>query len=260
MSRFFGVMRHEINMSLRRPGLWVAYGLLFIFYSVTVMYPVPEEQVIVLTTKQTWQYAGQMAFTFNLFLPVAVGILSADRLQRDFRQGVRELQESTPLDLATYTLAKYFGVLAASLAPVLLWIWLITALFIAFGNAPIGFLYTISLAFFSITVPAFAFVIAFSLACPLIMPLRVYQILFTGYWFWGNYINPEVFPTLNGTLLTASGMYAFQGYFLGFMGNNGEPLTYSAADATLNILVLFLCVAAVMVVLNFYLRWQSRRA
>lgn len=259
MSRFFGVLRHEFTMSLRRPGLWIAYSLLFLFYSVTVMYPVPEEQVTILTDKQTWQYAGQMAFTFNLFLPVMVGILSADRLLRDFRQGVRELQESTPLSLVTYTLGKYFGVLLASLTPVLIWLWLITGLFIAFGNAPIEFFFTMTLAFFAIMVPAFAFVTAFSLACPLIMPLRVYQILFTGYWFWGNYINPEFFPTLNGTLLTVSGMYAYQGYFLGFI-NASEPLTYSASDATLNLIVLGLCIVAVMVVLNVYLQWQSRRA
>lgn len=239
--------------------MWIAYGLLFIFYSITVMYPVPEEKVTILTDKQIWQYAGQMGFTFNLFLPVMVGILSADRLQRDFRMGVRELQESTPLQLVEYTLGKYFGVLLASLAPVLIWVWLITGLFIAFGNAPIDFFFTMTLAFFAIMVPAFAFVTAFSLACPLIMPLRVYQILFTGYWFWGNYINPEFFPTLNGTLLTVSGMYAYQGYFLGFI-NASEPLAYSTSDATLNLIVLGLCIVAVMVVLNVYLQWQSRRA
>lgn len=259
MSRFFGVLRHEFNMSLRRPGLWIAYGLLFIFYSVTVMYPVPEEEVTILTDKQTWQYAGQMAFTFNLFLPVMVGILSADRLLRDFRMSVRELQESTPLHLAEYTLGKYFGVLLASLTPVLIWLWLITGLFIVFGNAPIEFFFTMTLAFLAIMVPAFAFVTAFSLACPLIMPLRVYQILFTGYWFWGNYINPEFFPTLNGTLLTVSGMYAYQGFFGGFI-NSAAPLQYSAADATLNLIVLALCIAAVMITLNVYLQWQSRRA
>lgn len=259
MSRFFGILRHEFSMFLRRPSLWIAYGLVFIFYSVTIMYPVPEEQVTLLTDKQNWQYAGQMVYTFNLFFPVLVGILSADRLLRDFRQGIRELQESTPLSLATYTLGKYFGILAASLAPVLVWVWLISGLFIAFGNAPIRFLYTITIAFFAIMVPAFAFVIAFSLACPLIIPLRVYQILFTGYWFWGNYISPEYFPTLNGTLLTVSGMYAYNGYFFGFIKAT-EPLKYSASDATLNLIVLALTIVAVMVVLNYYLQWKSRRA
>ncbi len=259
MSQFFGVLRHEFNMSLRRPGLWIAFGLLFIFYTLTVMYPVPDEESIPIVQSQIWQFAGQMTFTFNLFLPVAVGILSADRLQRDMRQGIRELQESTPLRLAIYILGKYFGVLLASLTPVLIWIWVVTGLFISFGNAPISILYTITLAFFAIMVPTFAFVTAFSLACPLVMPLRVYQILFTGYWFWGNYINPEMFPTLNGTLLTASGLFALQGYFLGFMGST-EELTYTANEATLNLLVLGISIAAVLFALHQYLQWQTRRA
>lgn len=258
MSQFFGIMRHEFKMYLSRPGLWIAYGLVFIFYTVTFLYPSPDEEVIILTGKQTWQYAGQMAYTFNLFLPVLVGILSADRLLRDFRGGIRELQESTPLTFATYTLGKYFGILAASLAPVLVWVWLISALFVAFRNVPVQFLYAMTVAFFAMIAPAFAFVIAFSLACPLIMPLRVYQILFTGYWFWGNYISPEYFPTLNGTLLTVSGVFAYHGYFHGFI-NAADPLKYSAADATLNLIVLGLIVAAVMVVLNRYLQWKSRR-
>lgn len=259
MSQFFGVLRHEFNMSLRRPGLWIAFGLLFIFYTLTVMYPVPDEESIPIIQSQIWQFAGQMTFTFNLFLPVAVGILSADRLQRDVRQGIRELQESTPLSLAIYILGKYFGVLLASLTPVLIWLWVVTGLFISFGNAPLSILYTMTLAFFAIMVPAFAFVTAFSLACPLVMPLRVYQILFTGYWFWGNYINPEMFPTLNGTLLTASGLFALQGYFLGFMGST-EELTYTANEATLNLLVLGISIAAVLFALNQYLQWQARRA
>jgi len=150
-------------------------------------------------------------------------------------------------------------VLAASLAPVLVWIWVVTACLFATGNAPIQLMYAMTVTFFAMIVPAFAFVIAFSLACPLVMPLRVYQILFTGYWFWGNYISSEVFPTLNGTLLTAGGMHVYQGYFGGFYGLT-DPLEYTAIDATLNLLVLGLCIAAVMIVLNYYLQWQSRRA
>lgn len=259
MSQFFGVLRHEFNMSLRRPGLWIAFGLLFTFYTLTVIYPVPDEESIPIVQSQIWQFAGQMTFTFNLFLPVAVGILSADRLQRDVRQGIRELQESTPLRLEIYILGKYFGVLLASLTPVLIWLWVVTGLFIGFGNAPISIFYTMTLAFFAIMVPAFAFVTAFSLACPLVMPLRVYQILFTGYWFWGNYISPEMFPTLNGTLLTASGLFALQGYFLGFMGNT-EELAYTANEATLNLLVLGISIAAVLFTLHQYLQWHARRA
>ena len=129
------------------------------------------------------------------------------------------------------------------------------------GHAPIGFLAAVPVAFLAITVPAFAFVVAFSLACPLVMPFRVYQILFTGYWFWANFIPPRLFPTLNGTLLTPSGMYALQGFFSGkaSLALDGRRL-YTAAEAIENLSVLGLCIAAVLLLLGLHLRRQTRRA
>lgn len=257
MSRFFGVLRHEFNMSIRRPGLWIAYGLLFVFYTFSVFWQSPTVSKVVLTENDVWQFAGRMGFTFNLFLPVAAGILAADRMQRDFRLGVRELQASTPLRVVVYILAKYLGVTFAFLFPILVWILIITTVLILQGTAPLLLLYTMTLAFFSMTLPAIAFVTAFSLACPLIMPLRVYQILFTGYWFWGNYLNRNEFPTLSGTYLTPGGMLVLDGFFCGFAGST--PI-YTSTDATLSLMTLGLSILAVILTLKFYLEHQTRRA
>ncbi len=250
MSNFFGVVRHEFNMSIRRPSLWIAFGLLFMFYTLSAFRG--ELQV---KPNELWQFSGQMGFVFNLFLPVAAGILAADRMQRDFRLGVRELQLSTPLRVSIYILGKYVGVTLAFLTPILIWIWIITSGLIVQDKAPLYLLYTMTLAFFSITLPAIAFVTAFSLACPLIMPLRVYQILFTGYWFWGNYLNQEQFPTLSGTYLTPGGMLVFDGYFGGFAGMT--PI-YTSTDATLSLITLGLSILAVILILNFYLGRQAQ--
>ncbi len=264
MSQFFALVRHEFKMSIRRPGLWIALGLLMAFYTGTILLPgggpgkVDPEEVI--TVKTLWQYAGQFTFQFNLFLPVAVGILAADRMQRDFRLGVRELQNSSPLTTAKYILAKYLGVLASLFLPVFAWVIALAVLIPSLGLAPFSFAYALPLASLAITLPAFAFVTAFSLACPLIMPLRVYQILFVGYWFWGNFINPEFFPTLNGTLLTAGGMLAYQGFFGGFPLTEPAKLEYTPVEASLNLVVLGLCIAAVLVVLHIYLQQKARRA
>ncbi len=122
-------------------------------------------------------------------------------------------------------------------------------------------LYTVPAAFLAITVPAFAFVVAFSLACPMVMPLSIYQILFTGYWFWANFIPPKLFPTLNGTLLTPSGMFAQQVFFGGPVSEalqNAVP--YTPADAIANLAVLGLCSAAALVLLDVYLGRLARRA
>ena len=170
-----------------------------------------------------------------------------DRIQRDVRGGLRELQDSTPLSRRDYILAKYLAALASSLLPVFVWAMLIAIQMTVSGHAPAGFLYAVPVAFLAITVPAFAFVIAFSLACPLVMPLSVYQILFTGYWFWANFIPSALFPTLNGTLLTPSGNIALQGFF-------GGPVSeairgahqYTPLDAVLNLIVLALVAAVVL--------------
>jgi ABC-2 type transport system permease protein len=263
MSQFINLSRHEFRMSIRRPGLWIAFGLLFLFFTSFMFISSPQGAMDadeVISMPDLWKYAGRFIIQFNLFFPVVVGILAADRMQRDFRLGVRELQNSTPLSRPVYILGKYLGVLASLFLPVFLWTIALAVALAAAGTVPWAMVYALPVVCLVMTVPAFAFVTAFSLACPLIMPLRVYQILFTGYWFWGNALNSDIFPTLNGTLLTPGGMFIYQGFFGGFPKSISVANQYTAVDATLNLLVLGLCILAVMVVLDRYLRWQAQRA
>jgi ABC-2 type transport system permease protein len=250
-------------MSIRRPGLWISYGLLIAFYIVTSIMPgvgnLSETEII--TAKEVWSEAGLNVFMFNIFFPLLAGILSADRLQRDFRGGVRELQRSTPLTLGAYILAKYLGVLLSVLAPIFVMVVVNTGLIIARGMAPIGILLPSLAAFLLIAVPAHAFVVAFSLACPLVIPLRVYQVLFTGYWFWGNLLSPKAFPTISHTLLNAVGQIPLQVVFHEFQGST-HPLDtgYTSLDAVLNPLVLTACIVAALFVLYQYIRRQETHA
>jgi ABC-2 type transport system permease protein len=259
VSQFLGVMRHEFGMSLRRPGMWIAYGLLSVFYAVVFFTPSPGGDVFVIPAGEAWPYAGQVMSMFNMLMPLAGGILAADRIQRDFQLRVRELQQSTPLSLPAYVLGKYCGVLLSVLLPTFAWTVLVSILAIPLAGASLDFLGAMLVAFLAVSVPAYAFVVAFSLACPLVMPLRVYQILFTGYWFWANYLNPEIFPTLNGTLLTPGGKFIVEAFFGSFTLASGEALATSA-QAWANLLVLGLCIVAVLTVLNLYLARQARQA
>lgn len=266
MHRFAGIFRHELGMSLRRKGLWLAYGLLFFFFTLLLFAPPPFGQSLrwrVTSSQDLWPTAGRLLVILNAFFPVVAGILSADRVQRDFRLGLRELQDSTPLSRPVYVLAKYAAALASMLLPIFLWAMAVAVAMTAGGRAPLGFLAAVPVAFLAIAVPAFAFVIAFSLACPLVMPLSVYQILFTGYWYWANYVPPKLLPTLNGTLLTPGGMIAWQGFF----GGPSLPAAGAAhghgrgaAEAGMNLAVLLLCSAAVLTLLERYLRRQALRA
>jgi hypothetical protein len=258
------MFRHEFGMAIRRKALWIAYGLLFLFHTVLLFSPPPLGEWVdgeVITRPGLWSAAGRFVVAVNVFFPVVAGILSADRVQRDFRTGVRELQVSTPLSAAAYVSAKYLAALTSCLLPLFAWVMAVTLVMTVVGHAPAGFLYAVPVAFLAITVPAFAFVVAFSLACPLVMPLPVYQILFTGYWFWANFVPPGLFPTLNGTLLTPGGAYALQGFFGGPVAEAYSRASHVGAfDAVLNLTVLMLCAASALLALERGLSRQGSRA
>lgn len=261
MSRFFGVIRHEYNMYLRRPAVWVAYLLLYAFYAVIMFFPSPISEDSALPLNELWQFAGQTLFYGNMFMTLVAGILAADRMQRDFRLGVRELQSCTPLSLPVYIMAKYCGVLIAALTPMLVWLLLSGIVYVVWYGAPLHFVGILLVAFTGMAVPAHAFVLAFSLAVPLVIPVRVYQVLFTGYWFWGNYLNPGSFPTISDTLLVPSGKYVLEGFLGGFPSEKTPILgpVYTTQQAVMNLIVLALSIVAALFVLNCYLRWQARR-
>lgn len=251
-------------MSLRRKGLWIAYGLLFAFHTVLLFSPPPIGEMVegkVIARHEVWHVAGRFLLACNVFFPIVAGILSADRVRRDFRLGLRELQDSTPLSRHVYVSAKYLGSLAACLFPLFLWVMGVAAFMALLGRAHAGMLVAVPAAFLAITVPAFAFVVAFSIACPMVMPPSIYQILFTGYWFWANFIPPKLFPTLNGTLLTPSGMFAQQGFFGGEASRALESaVQHTPADAVANLAVLGLCSAAILFLLDHFLGHLARRA
>ena len=261
MSQFFGVTRHEFNMSVRRPGFWIAYALLGSFYTITMLMPSVDGSSDVIPPEQVWSEAGHIVFMFNIFMPLLAGILSADRMQRDFRTGVRELQRSAPLSAPVYILAKYLGVLVSVLTPMFILVMVTSVLLVLKRLAPVEYLWPSLLAFLSIAVPAHAFVVAFSLACPLVMPLRVYQVLFTGYWFWGNLLSPKAFPTISDTVLNAVGQYPLQAYF-GMFTDSTQAVTdvFTPPEAVLNLIVLIACIAVALFAIDRFLHWQARRA
>lgn len=198
------IFYYEFKMGIRRKGLWIAYTLIFLFYGLILFNGSRFVENAGMSTSELWNMNGLTAFMFNLIPPVVAGIAAADRLVRDRQLKVDELQQSTTVRPAEYLLGKYLGAVAAVALPVLAWIFLYRVWFIARG-APILTLWMTLVTFAVINLPAYLFVAAFSLVCPLVIPTRVYQVLFTGYWFWGNYIYPDLFPSLSGTPFNASG-------------------------------------------------------
>jgi ABC-2 type transport system permease protein len=257
-------------MSLRRPGLRLSFALLFAFHTVLLFSPPPVGEWVAGETvadSDLGSLAGRFLIAVNVFFPVVAGILAADRMRRDASLGMRALQESTPLSTASYVGAKYLGTLLSFLLPVFAWVTAVALVMVATAHCGPAILFEIPLAFLAITVPAFAFVVAFSLACPLVLPPAIYQVLFTGYWFWANFIPPELFPTLNGTLLTPSGIFALRGFFgEPVRGVEGAALSPAVAGASplvlalLNLAVVSACTAAALVAAGWILRRRSQLA
>jgi len=258
VKQLFGIIAKEYGMAIRRWGIWVAFGLIIAFYGSMVFFY--EEPIRTWTLATQFSAVIQSAGSLNMFMVLICGIAAADRLQRDNRLGMSELINAAPVTRWTRILGKYIAIIAAGMTP-FLFIDLFYAAFMVIGGAPV--LQTVwyhFLGLVGVNLPAVAFVTAFSLAIPLILPLRVYQILFTGYWFWGNYLNPNFLPTLNGTLLTPSGVFVTEGLYKVTSPVKNAVLRYSATEAWLNLAVLAACIFLVMLSLERYLAWKSHTA
>lgn len=267
MSAFWAVARYEYHMAIRRWGMWLAMAIAAVPYVLPAATdPIELGPSGAVPPGTMWAFAGSTVFQLNLLMPIIGGIVMADRLPRDWRLGTRELLSSTPLGRRAYVLGKYAGVVAAAVTPVLATIALLAAILagrgLAAGVAPVAVAEMFGglvAGFCAITVPAYLFIGAFSLACPAMLPVRVYQVLYVGYWFWGNFLNPRFIPTLAGTLLTPSGEFAAGGFF--HSGKvSGMVALHTPPEAVLSIAALLACSAAALIALERYLAWQERRA
>lgn len=257
MSQFFGIARKEFGMSTRRVGFWIAFCVVYLFYASLLIVGTAGLAPGSIGEGSIWPDAAHEAFKLNLFIPLLCGILSADRMSRDYRLGVNELQESAPISRGKAIMAKYFGVLFSLLLACLIGVLIDGSAYVAAGQAGWNFLGYLMVCSLAMNIPAVVFVTAFSLVCPMIMPVRVYQVLFTGYWFWGNFLSPQVFPTISGTILNASGTFALSGFFGGLVD---PTITYTPMQAVLNIAaILALTTAALYALYRLLVFREAKR-
>jgi ABC-2 type transport system permease protein len=258
MNNILGVFIYEFRMGIRRKGVWLAYGVIFLFYLFVIISTGQFLETPGMSTGDMWALTAVLAFIYNLFLPVIGGIATADRLIRDRSLHVYELLFSTGLRLSGYIVGKYLGALAAISLPSLLGI-LAIRIYSLFLGAPLVTIGMSIVTFLVINLPAYAFITAFSLACPLVIPTRVYQVLFTGYWFWGNFLYPGMFPTLSGTLLQASGRIPAEGWF----GSVIEMVTsqgFTSTEAWINLGLIVVCITLALLTAGKYLSIERRLA
>lgn len=248
-----GAIRYEFRMQARRKSVWVVLGALALLTLTSPVAPwvaspaeVPLIQVIA-----TW------AIVVNLFSPLGVGLMLADRLPRDQRTRVRDLLRTLPASSGARLFGKYLGALLGTLPPVLLVYAIGIGIAAARWGAPVSALALGLAAFATVMLPGLLFVGAFSIACTAVLWPPLYQFLFVGYWFWGNALSPSYhIPTISMTILTPLGDTTATGLF------GTPPMLHPGATPTtaLASIALLLVVAALPLVGAWrYLEWRAAR-
>jgi ABC-2 type transport system permease protein len=252
---FLGVLKYEFRMQLHRRAVWlsfIAFGLFFTQFHQPWFRPIttPASASIIYWTG-----------IVQSFLAVAAGLLLADRLPRDRRMKVDELLNTLPCTVSTRMFGKYLGSTIATLVPMPV----IYSIGIAYILVRWHTLQELPLAlasFAAIVIPGVMFIGAFSIACTAILWVPLYQILFVGYWFWGNLLPNIGIPTLSTTILTPVGGYMCTGFF-NPQGREGVCSPgIQGATALLgaeSILLLLGTAILVIIALVRYIKWQQAR-
>jgi len=259
LSMFWGTVVYEFRMQLHRRALWVVMALLIglIFYwqrgsTLALLFQLQGGRIH--DSLSPGQAIVSWANEINRFLPIAVGILLADRFPRDRQTKVDELLLTLPAGQGTRLFGKYVGSLCATLIPPTLYYCLGLAILLVQTHS-LALLPAALLAFLTVLLPGMMFVGAFAIVCPMFLWWPIYCFCFTAYWFWGNLLSPrQNIPTISTTILTPIGGYMSQGFF-------GVPSYGPELQATplLGFASLALLLGLAILILLFgwgMLRWQ----
>ncbi len=252
-----GVLAYEFKMQIRRRSLWIAYiGIAALLFR-TMLNEIIHPQFFGLTNAPLNTLVAALVFSTNLLLPIPLGVFLADRLPRDRRTRVDELFTSMPGALRTRIVGKYLGSTLATIIPMFVCYILLIG-FLLYQTHDLLSIPLVAADFVLIVLPGLLFVAAFSIACPAILWVPLYQFLFFGYWFWGNALSPRTgIPTLSQTILTPIGTYISAG-MLG-VSEVGWVTSAPFWEGLASLLLLLGIAVFVLYVLWRYLSWQQAR-
>ncbi len=252
---FVGALNYEFRMQIRRRSVWIAFiamGLFFTQIHQPWYRPVttPAGESIVYWTQE-----------MHSLLAIVVGIVLADRLPRDRRTKVEELLTTFPAAPGARLGGKYIGSTMATLMPMCA-VYSVGVGYILYRWHTLQALPLALAAFATIVLPGILFVSAFSLACPALLWVPLYQFLFVGYWFWGNLLPGIGFPTLSETILTPVGGYMCTGFFNPGHREGVCSVGIDGATAMQGVESLLLLLGMALLALLAawgYLKWQQVR-
>jgi hypothetical protein len=229
--------RMELAATVRRPGVLAAIAALAAFPALTYHH--------LFSASTPAQVVATQAYYLNTFAPVAIGVTFADRYLRDATLGVREVLDALPASAAARMWGRFAGLVIAGALPVLA-VWAVQVVHIAlvlhrgavFGAAAASFAAGI--------LPGLVMVCGLSLIGPVIMGLPLFRVLFVCYWFWGNLVPSQLFPSPSETWVTPIGGVALTGLFHPPLGYH-----YAAAAAAASISIVLAIGVALVATLQY---------
>lgn len=258
LGQVWATMRAEITMQWRRWGLWAAFGcvtalllLITVPSAVFLLHPPPTSlyarqhytsaDLDNLMTLSTTEYAA-------IFLALVAALLVVDRLKRDQRLGMVELQRAAPQGAACSLLGKFLGNYLAVVMPSLLSYLLCALMTLPFGW-PVVLLAKFLLAFLLVFVPASLAAVGLALLLASLLPLRVVQVSFTLLWIEFS-IGPG-WHTLVFTMFNPSGLYVYPVFFPTPPMQYAEPGFHTSSSLALLNTAILLLTALVALVLTY---------
>lgn len=217
LGQLWGTIRSEIRMQWRRWGLWLAFaGALGLILLAT--FNQGPSHLHYLQTKLHWttaEVANDVTFTITylidfLFPPLAALMIS-DRLVRDSKLAIAEMQQATPQSSGVYILGKFIGNYIAMLVPTLLSL-LIFGLIFVVSDFPPMILSDLLLVFALVFMPVYAALIGLTLLLSKLLPLRGIQIGIPLLWLY-SMTSPFGWYTLNNTIFNPNGIHIFPVFF-----------------------------------------------
>src|SRR5512140_879072 len=115
-------------MQIRRRSLWLVLGLIGAY----MVWLLAESRVAPSETA-AGQAAG-WAWLLQVLMPIAFGVLLADRFTRDRKLRVGELLGTAPAPMEARLIGKYLGATGATLVPIILTLAAGTVCLVAQGN------------------------------------------------------------------------------------------------------------------------------
>ncbi|MDQ6662025.1 MAG: hypothetical protein M3Z24_13815 [Chloroflexota bacterium] len=260
-----GALRYEFRMQIHRRALWLTFIIITVLIFIQlnqgsgrldITIPAALAHYPLLTVIAGW------AFDVNTYLPLCIGALLADRLPRDRRTKVDELFTTMPATLNTRLIGKYLGSMLATLIPMFL-VYAGGIAYILYLTHNIIVLPLALEVFAVIALPGVLFISAFSIACPVIIWVPLYQFLFICYWLWGTlWFHKELF-NISRSILSPIGLYIAYGFYeLGSLNDpkspHGDPGIHSTPLLAVESTLLLIGIAIlVMFVLERYIKWQQ---